>query len=90
MTTKIGEPIHFSFQDKDGKTVCRPALPVRIWPADTHGVNCVVFVDGSNDISAGQYAQAPLVVWKTSIAHRSEAQGERETWHSIEECTASE
>ena len=85
-----GRVVHYVLDDGRHKGQHRPAIIVRVqrksdnlpyagkWMHISYTVQLLVFVDGSNDVPAGQ----PPILWKSSV-HYSETH-EPGTWHWIE------
>lgn len=78
MKPSVGRIVHYRETRSDA---CQAALVVQTWDFDPNGpLNLVVFRDGSNDVQQ-QGLSGELIVWKTSVAHESEAPPENPAWH---------
>ena len=82
----LGRIVLYSFTDKAGAIVERPADIVAVWPENTHGVNLFVKLDGTNDLGlVGVTPEdcARRSFWATSIAaadNHATAQAGRWRW----------
>ena len=82
----LGRVVLYSFLDKQGKIVERPATIVAVWPSDTHGANLHVLLDGTNDrelVGLDEKDLGRMSFWATSIAaadNHATAQAGRWRW----------